>query len=237
MVLIQLILCMEGSVIHLMLFAFSNNQMPESVVLLNNSMRWCLPCGYVLSFVIACVGMYSQVAAVALGVCTALLVFLPLCAQLMRTLCSGDVTGSDTAVVNVRLANESTTKETIKSVKAEVEAEKEWAKADKDGDGQIDREELRQYTEEVRGEEHPGFEQLFHEMFLRYDLDQSGSIDSKQELTQLTTALLYKLNLDVKLGASPTDVDMTVDAALQDNKGDILWSEAVAKEWFLKSFM
>ena len=71
-----------------------------------------------------------------------------------------------------------------------------WSCYDVDGDGMMDKEEVRQFVKEYMPEFEPGFvysKQVFEKMFLEMDDDCSGSVDS-QELAQFVIALLNKSN-------------------------------------------
>jgi len=80
----------------------------------------------------------------------------------------------------------------------------------------------------------------FHTLFNRYDLDESGMIDSREELTQLTMAVIYKLKLDeASYGGNLVQaVDLKVNLAFQAaSKKGLIWSERQAKAWLITEFL
>jgi len=75
-------------------------------------------------------------------------------------------------------------------------------------------------------------DELIETYFHRYDLDESGTINSNEELQQLTTNLAFKL----RLGLTGTEIDETVGGVgtLDDSNGQTL---NVFTEWFKDHFL
>jgi hypothetical protein len=75
-------------------------------------------------------------------------------------------------------------------------------------------------------------DELIETYFHRYDLDESGTINSNEELQQLTTNLAFKL----RLGLTGIEIDETVGSVgnLDDSNGMTL---DVFAEWFKDSFL
>lgn len=75
-------------------------------------------------------------------------------------------------------------------------------------------------------------DELIETYFHRYDLDESGTINSNEELQQLTTNLAFKL----RLGLTGTEIDETVGnvGTLDDSNGMTL---DVFTEWFKEHFL
>jgi len=69
-------------------------------------------------------------------------------------------------------------------------------------------------------------------LFLRYDLDGSGTINSFDELEQLCCNLGYRLELDL----NPTRIDSII-AEVKAASPNIEWDEAHFSKWFKKTFI
>lgn len=87
-----------------------------------------------------------------------------------------------------------------------------------------------QPDEDEMGEDE--LDELIETYFHRYDLDESGTINSNEELQQLTTNLAFKL----RLGLTGTEIDETVGGVgtLDDSNGQTL---DVFTEWFKDNFL
>merc|ERR1711912_97668 len=111
----------------------------------------------------------------------------------------------------------------------EVKANKKKAAAD-DLDEEAE-EQIEDTLEKKEEEEDSELDRHIHRLFLRYDLDGSGTINSFDELEQLCCNLGYRLELDL----NPT----RIDAIIADVKGEnpnIEWDEAHFSKWFKKTF-
>jgi len=78
-------------------------------------------------------------------------------------------------------------------------------------------------------------------LFERYDLDASGYIDSREELTQLTMAIIYKGQFDAaEAGALNlvANVELQINMAFeQASEKGVLWDKDEMKTWFIKQFL
>jgi len=77
-----------------------------------------------------------------------------------------------------------------------------------------------------------GFDGKFETIFARHNLDQSRHITSREELQQLSLAVVYEF----QLGMTQQEVDRAVDAAYKAC-GKIAWPLQETKKWFLFEFM
>ena len=74
-------------------------------------------------------------------------------------------------------------------------------------------------------------------LFRRYDIDNSGTINSPEELTQLTLAVIFKYDGDSSGGASIKEVDAKVSEAFSNAKGNgVRWDQAQTRDWLLREF-
>merc|ERR1712178_64047 len=86
-------------------------------------------------------------------------------------------------------------------------------------------------TEKTSTEEPSDLEKQIQRLFLRYDLDGSGTINSFDELEQLCCNLGYRLELDL----NPTRIDAII-AEVKAASPSIEWDETHFSKWFKKTF-
>merc|ERR1712146_23437 len=71
-----------------------------------------------------------------------------------------------------------------------------------------------------------------HDLFARYDLDSSGTLNTKDELEQLCYNLAFKL----KLENSTKDMDAYLNQVPELNDANA-WDEATFAQWFKKNIL
>jgi hypothetical protein len=77
------------------------------------------------------------------------------------------------------------------------------------------------------------FESLFH----KFDFDNSGTMNSEDELSKLTTSLVFHLELHCYIG--PEDIDTAVANAVAATPGGMEennWDVEQTRQWFITSF-
>merc|ERR1711871_257148 len=79
------------------------------------------------------------------------------------------------------------------------------------------------------------FESLLETLFMRYDLDGSGDLNSAEELQQLTLSLLYKLDLQ----ETPSPEQIAAKCATVDPpvSRENVWSQEKFRDWFRATFV
>jgi hypothetical protein len=199
----HLLICMVGSVCHLVIFNLNGNKEAGLTLSLNTTMRYYIPIYFVLSFVVATIFVYSSIAGATLVMCSALAPFLIL---------GGNMLGEKAPPVPPTHA--SPRAPTI---------------------GLVSHEDAQSVCAPQR---HSELDKWFSDLFRRYDLDESGMIDSTEELTQLAMACIYKMDLDSGAGMQPADVDFKVKQAYENagNRG-VFFTEEAAKDWFVDEFL
>ena len=222
-VFLQLLICMEGTAAHLAIFAMADGASPDLVKRLNTTMLFWIPGAYLGSFLVATV-------AVSLGqligvIITVILASLPPLAVLVHGSPSpadaSVIVPSQSMVTNGSQANEAERAQELESLDPLSSEDTKSGGIGSDGMARLD-------------------EMDFNSLFKRYDLDDSGFIDSREELTQLTMAVIYKMKLDQDfLGGNMIQaVDLKVNLAFQQASAEgILWSELQAKEWLNREFL
>jgi len=223
LVLIQLLICVEGTSCHLLLFYFADGKHPHLVHILNTSMRWFIPMSWGASFVLATITVLNQLGGLLIIAVVASLPAISICGPF----CPPDKPTSVTAPLS---------------------------------DGQQGPGIHMSSTpgldpDDMAGESGKEFEAAmarlesgdFNELFQRYDLDESGFIDSREELTQLTMAVIYRLGLDKEPHLTKANlvahVDLKVNEAFQASKASesamsaVIWSQQVAQEWLARNIL
>ena len=220
LVLIQLLVCVEGTSCHLLLFMYADSKQPHMVRLLNRIMMWYVPLSYLCSFLVASITVLNVTTGLVL---VALLAMVPM--VLPHLLSVGSVGGGDES---------SSTAEALpgkgeSAVGVAVGPAQEPDTEDGDVGGNMELA-IRRLDKAD-----------FGELFQRYDLDESGYIDSREELTQLTMATIYRLGLDKENLAQinlVANVDLKVNEAFEAaTKDGVIWSETQAKEWIAREFV
>jgi len=85
---------------------------------------------------------------------------------------------------------------------------------------------------ENKEEEDSELDRHIHRLFLRYDLDGSGTINSFDELEQLCCNLGYRLELDL----NPTRIDAII-AEVKATNPNIEWDLSYFSSWFKETFV
>lgn len=87
-------------------------------------------------------------------------------------------------------------------------------------------------TEKTSAEEPSDLEKQIQRLFLRYDLDGSGTINSFDELEQLCCNLGYRLELDL----NPSKIDVII-AGVKADTPTINWDLPTFSTWFKSTFL
>ena len=197
-VFLQLLLCIQGTAAHLIIFAYNDKKLPRLVEILNTTMLYQIPIGYVVSFVVATILVVQLVCGMLLAALMAMAPTIPILydqytqSEKGKTLADGAVGDTTTEVRMETLAV--------------------------GGNGLL---------------EGPEYDALFR----RYDIDNSGTINSPEELTQLTLAVIFKYDGDSSGGASIKEVDAKVSEAFSDAKGNgVRWDQEQTRDWLLREF-
>lgn len=77
----------------------------------------------------------------------------------------------------------------------------------------------------------PQFDKVYEELFMRYDLDGSGTINSKEEFQMLTTNMAFKLDLQANIDKVSTDIDMVDFTCSYDQQGYRSWFAKHCGRW------
>merc|ERR1711970_828620 len=120
---------------------------------------------------------------------------------------------------------------------AETTALASLAKASKKEPKSIDKKAVEPTSEESLGKEADQTEESeldrhIHRLFLRYDLDGSGTINSFDELEQLCCNLGYRLELEL----NPKQIDSIIADVKAENP-NIEWDLAHFSSWFKATFI
>lgn len=224
-----MLICLQATVVHLLIFNANSKKRVWAVEWTGYMMRIAVPLDYIWSF-----GVGSILVHFKLGVGKGLpLSFVLICPPLALAIYAifftnqaekqedqpagptepnGDVLGQGS---ETKLAGSVPTMQNL--TQADVESTENAQKGNaKNG---------------ISGDE---FADIFNKMFERYDLDGSGLIDSEEELRQLATALVFKLDLDTGCGIN--EIDTQVQKALDACPGGLSFTESSAREWFQQHF-
>lgn len=220
---VQLVVCVQGTSCHLLLFMYAEGGTQSHLSkILNRTMQWYVPIAYFFSFPSAFIFVLSFPVGLVVVAATVALPAAPIYfpamqgffAEAPKTVSSSaDQGSSQQPGITLSMTPPSNKNQPI-------------------------RVERMESLEAAIGRLDAG---NFQEVFRRYDLDGSGYIDSKEELTQLTMATIYRLGLD-KETSNDSNLVASVDLKVNDvfattaSEG-VKMSEARVKEWLARSFV
>ena len=240
----QLILCMKGTVMHLIIFrCHAKPGKSQLMNLINRTMRWYIPVAYGLSFGLGTAIIASTSSSQILFYSTVLVWFI-ITTALTVTLYHAMDSSVDKDHAKDSSVDDSAIKVHMTSVgisnlqQQGPSAQLRQVPAPHLSGGIPGSPAARGGV--VGGDEPPlaltrvAFDDIFSELFSRYDFDHSGTLNSGVEFQQLTLNLIYKLH--PSRGGDTDEIMRVCAAVLPQPSDENEWSPGQFIQWFKRTF-